>query len=76
MFKNHSLVDDWKSAYKWASVRLAVLVGAIVTYATTYPDEFAQLIEHLPGGVKPFIPILAMVIPIYLRITQKDSTKT
>jgi len=75
LFKNQTMVDEWKSAYKWASVRLAVLAGMIATYIATYPDQFAQIVEHLPTWAKPLVPIVTVALPIYLRLTQKDSTK-
>lgn len=40
------LVEDWKSAWTWLSVQIAVLLAILTTVQTQYP----QVLEALPQG--------------------------
>lgn len=69
---DQSLVTDWRSAHKWLSVQLALVFGIFVTYATTNPEQVAQIIELFPQEVRiPLGFLLTTVLPIYLRLKQQ-----
>lgn len=67
-----SFVDNWKEAHKWLSVQLAVVFGVFATYATTEPEQVAQLIEFFPQELRiPIGFLLTTVLPIYLRVKKQ-----
>jgi hypothetical protein len=66
---NASFVDNWREAYKWLSVQLALVFGIFVTYATTEPEQVAKIVEFFPQEFRiPVGFLLTTVLPIYLRI--------
>ncbi len=62
------LVDNWKDSWKWLSVQLSVVVAAIMTLITTYPEEFAHFIEGLPSWAKPVVIGIVTIAPVILRL--------
>lgn len=70
---DNSFVDNWKEAHKWLSVRFALLVGVIVTYATTEPEQTAKIIEMFPQELRiPLGFVLTTILPIYLRVRSQE----
>ena len=47
------LIDNWKAAHKWASVRLAMLAGLAVAFFTAYPNQLEVLIDAVPEQYRP-----------------------
>lgn len=66
------LVDDWRDAWKWASVRLAALGGMIAAVAAAAPGFARELWDQLPGEVRSTLPVWAPVLvtalPIIVRL--------
>lgn len=74
--KKLELVDNWRSAWKWASVRLAALVGILATVFTAQPDLLLGLVNMLPEGpLRLFLSVavgaVVFGIPLLTRIFQK-----
>lgn len=67
----NGLVEDWNQAWKWLSVQAAILFGIIVSFASTNPEEFAQIMEMLPDWARPLMGVLVALIPIYLRLKKQ-----
>ena len=44
------LVDEWRKSYKWLSIQLAILAGAVAGYLAANPDVTKQLLDTLPEG--------------------------
>lgn len=70
-FDRH-FVSGWRGAWRWASVRLAVLAGGIASAVAASPDLAAQIYAALPAEVRATLPVwLAVVItaaPIVARL--------
>lgn len=66
------VVDDWRNAWKWASVRLAALGGVIVAAITGAPGFAKELWDQLPQDVRTTLPVWAPVLvtalPILVRL--------
>lgn len=45
-----TLVKNATHAWRWLSVQLSVVVGAVVAYLLSNPDETQKLLEFLPDG--------------------------
>ena len=66
-----SFVDNWREAWKWLSVQMALVVGIITTYATTYPEDFAAFVDMLPEWARPLVGLFIAVAAIYLRLKKQ-----
>lgn len=52
------LVDDWRLAWRWWSVRLAALAGVGVSYLLAAPETLVQVIDALPPELRGWVPPL------------------
>lgn len=70
------LVDDARLAWKWASVRLAMLFGMAVTAIAADPTILKQLLDALPQELLARVPFavalgaIAGALPILARIVR------
>lgn len=66
------VVDDWRDAWKWASVRLAALGGILATAAVSAPGFAKELWDQLPQDMRStapaWVPVLVTAIPIIVRL--------
>jgi hypothetical protein len=66
------LVDDWRNAWKWASVRLAALSGILTAILTAAPGFARELWDQLPAELRAaapaWVPLLVTAIPIAVRL--------
>lgn len=66
------LVDDWRDAWKWASVRLAALGGILTAILAAAPGFARELWDQLPAEVRATLPVWAPVLvtalPILVRL--------
>ncbi len=53
------LVDDWHTAWRWWSVRLAALFGVLATYLLAAPETLVAVIHSLPAELRGWLPPLA-----------------
>ena len=50
------LIDDWRNASKFWTVRIAAIWLAIITLVSVAPDTTYQLWVALPDSVKAYLP--------------------
>lgn len=55
-------VPDWKDWHKWWSMRLAMVVSALVSGLTTYPDVAFGLYKELPPEIRSVMPVIGFVL--------------
>ena len=63
------LIDDWRRSWRWASVRLALLAGAISGWAASDPAGFARMVDLLPAWARPLVGVALAAAAIGARIT-------
>lgn len=67
-----SLVEDWRAAHRWASVRLAAL-GTTVTVAwNSMPDDLKAL---LPAALTRWLAPALLVTIVIARLLQVEDTE-
>jgi hypothetical protein len=69
-----TLVSDARSAWKWASVQLAIVAGAAAGWAAADPTGFATVVNFLPGWVRPLLGFVVAGAAIGSRIVKKDKS--
>ena len=66
------VVDDWRDAWKWASVRLAALGGILTAILAAAPGFAKELWDQLPQDLRStapaWVPVLVFAIPIAVRL--------
>jgi hypothetical protein len=67
------LVDDWKSAWRWASVRALLVFTVLATYFTENREQWDTLVSFLPDTVKPLAPIVIGLAVFYLRVRKQKT---
>lgn len=63
------LVADWRQAWKWSSVRVAVLAGAIAGWAASDPNGFSNAVDLLPPWARPLLGMAVTTSAILSRIS-------
>ena len=64
-----NFIDNINEAWRFASVRLALLAGVIAGWAATDPQGYTQLVEVLPVWARPLIGLAVFAIPTLARVT-------
>lgn len=67
------LIEEARQAWRFASVRLAIVAGVISGWAATDPQGFAKLMESLPEGARPLVGVLVAGAAIYTRLVKQGS---
>lgn len=63
------LIDDWKTAHRFWSVRLGVLGAAVMAVVTIWPDGIILLWNMMPEQVQVLLPErLVSVVGVVLYI--------
>ena len=65
------LIDNARQAWRFASVRLAVVAGIITGWAATDPYGWQQLMEFVPEPLRPLVGFLVAGSAIYSRIVKQ-----
>lgn len=68
------LIADWRRSWRWASVRMALVAGAVSGWAATDPTGFASVVDLLPPAARPLVGIAVTAAAIGSRITTKGSS--
>lgn len=63
------LVDNWRQAWKWGSVQLAMLAGVIAGWAASDPAGFARVVDLLPEWARPLLGLAVTASAIGSRIS-------
>ena len=70
-----NFIDDINQAWRFASVRLAVIAGIIAAWAAAYPQDFAQLVELLPEWARPLVGLAVFAAATLARVTKAPDPK-
>jgi hypothetical protein len=65
-----TFIDNINQAWRFTSVRLAVLAGLIAGWAASDPQGYAHLVELLPLWARPLIGFSVFAIPVLARVTK------
>lgn len=65
------LIDECRQAWRFASVRLAIVAGVIAGWAASDPAGFTQLAEQLPPWARPLVGLIVAGAPIYARLVKQ-----
>lgn len=69
------LVDDWKRAWRWASVQLAALVALAAGFLTQFPTVLQGLTLYVPERWRPVaaiaLALVAFIVPTAARLLRK-----
>ena len=66
-------IDNVREAWRFASVRLAVLAGLIAAWAASDPAAFAELVQHLPPWARPLLGFAVFAIATGTRVIKRDT---
>lgn len=66
-----TLIEEARQAWRFASVRLAILAGVISGWAATDPQGFTKLMESVPEALRPLVGILVAGSAIYTRLVKQ-----
>jgi hypothetical protein len=64
-----NFIDDINQAWRFASVRLAVIAGLIAAWAASDPAGFAALVEMLPVWARPLVGFAVFALATMARVT-------
>lgn len=67
-----TLIENARHAWRFASVRLAIVAGVISGWAATDPQGFAKLMETVPEGFRPLVGLLVAGAAIYTRLVKQE----
>lgn len=67
------LIDNINDAWRFASVRLAVLAGVIAGWAAYDPAAFADLVQHLPPWARPLVGLAVFAAATGSRVIKTDT---
>jgi hypothetical protein len=67
------LIDNIGEAWRFASVRLAVLAGVIAAWAASDPAGFAELVQHLPPWARPLVGLAVFAAATGARVIKRDT---
>jgi hypothetical protein len=69
------LIDDWRAAYKFASVRVAALLTLLYSLiplaADQWPNVMPSFISWFPKNGQQYAPIIGSVLFILARVVQR-----
>ncbi|WP_408586473.1 hypothetical protein [Novosphingobium sp.] len=65
------LIDECRHAWRFASVRLALVAGGVAGWAASDPHGFAQLVALLPPWARPLVGVAVSVAAIGSRVVKQ-----
>lgn len=65
------LIEEARHAWRFASVRLAIVAGVVSGWAATDPHGFAKLMDSLPEEIRPLVGVLVAGAAIYTRLVRQ-----
>lgn len=71
------LVEDWKTSWRWASVKLAAAVAVLAGVLTANPGLILGLIPYIPDGpwrvvATVGVTTIVFIIPTLTRLLRKE----
>ncbi|NBW44233.1 MAG: hypothetical protein EBR45_01495 [Betaproteobacteria bacterium] len=64
------LIDNIQDAWRFASIRLAVLAGIIAAWAASDPAGFTALVDTLPAWARPLVGLAVFAAATLARVTK------
>ena len=65
------LIDEWKKAHKFASVRLAALAGIVAAYFAAKPEQLEAIMAQVPEWARPLIGLALFAVATGTRVVKK-----
>lgn len=65
------LIEEARQAWRFASVRLAVVAGFVTGWAATDPQGFAKLMEQIPAEYRPLVGVIVTLSAVYTRLVKQ-----
>lgn len=53
------LVDDWRSSWRWWSMRLNALASLMIAYVLASPEVLLTTLNQLPPEIRAYVPPFA-----------------
>lgn len=69
------LIENIHDAWRFASVRLAVLAGIIAAWAASDPAGFTQLVDSLPEWARPLVGLAVFVAAAGSRVVKAGTSQ-
>ena len=70
-----TIIDDINQAWRFASVRLAVLAGIIAGWAASDPAGFAALVGQLPEWARPLVGLAVFAAATGARVIKAGTSE-
>lgn len=72
-----NFIENWRSAWRWWSIRVAAIAGIISAVLTAHPTILLGLINMLPGGIwrtvlAAGVGTIVFVIPTLARLWNQE----
>lgn len=65
------LVNDWRRAWRWASVRLAAVASIVLAYLWAAPDQALLVLNAMPAETRAYLsPVVGIIIFIGVTATR------
>jgi hypothetical protein len=64
-----NFIDNINQAWRFASVRLALIAGLFAAWVASQPADFAALVEMLPPWARPLLGFAVFAIATLSRVT-------
>jgi hypothetical protein len=64
-----TFIDNINQAWRFASVRLALIAGLFAAWVASQPADFAALVEMLPPWARPLIGFAVFAAATLARVT-------
>lgn len=70
------LIEGWKQAHKFASVRVAALAGLAAGYFAAYPEQLAAVMGMIPEWARPVLGFAIFAAAAGSRVTTFKGDQT
>ena len=64
-----TFIDNINQAWRFASVRLALIAGLFAAWVASEPAQFAALVEMLPAWARPLLGFAVFAVATLSRVT-------
>lgn len=58
----HKLVEDWRSCWRWWSMRLNALAAVLIGYFLASPEVLLVTLNQLPPELRAYVPPAAGLV--------------
>lgn len=64
------MVDDWRQAWRWGSMRWMALSALLQTLADAWGSVPATVTAHIPKGIVQAMAVLTIILALQARLTK------